>query len=276
MKTIHYISDTHWDHWIDANLPLYAQEKKFLGALPQDIKEFVSDILIVAGDLGHSNDQNVLFFEILKRYFKNIVFVTGNHDLYLIKKYGDFRFSEDRLKDLINKTSKIENVHHLDGTVVNIDGVRFGGGSIWHDDYYARKYSNLNDFQIDWIWENRISDSVLIKSRYEFDFRFHFQKEWNKFKNIIDDSDILVSHYPPMTRENVQPQWKDDPLTYLFLFNPELLDGFDISGKTWIYGHQHTQTVWQDRGCTFVSNPLGYPGENLEFLNQIKIGKFEI
>tara|TARA_B100001063_G_C16244804_1_gene302464 strand:- start:21 stop:227 length:207 start_codon:yes stop_codon:yes gene_type:complete len=68
--------------------------------------------LIIAGDLGHDNEQNIKMLKILKEYYNHIICVLGNHDYYLMGKTNKKLFK--------NSFERVENMRELinskDGT----------------------------------------------------------------------------------------------------------------------------------------------------------------
>jgi predicted phosphodiesterase len=77
---IGYISDLHIDFYVAFNKSHLL--KKFIESLNPEFY----DLLIIAGDIGHYNQQNILFLNYFKEYSNKIIAVIGNHDLYLPTK----------------------------------------------------------------------------------------------------------------------------------------------------------------------------------------------
>ncbi|MBT2292076.1 metallophosphoesterase [Paenibacillus albidus] len=80
------ISDVHLDFWVDNSsnqLKLSNRLDQFVASL---VPEFPAKTLIIAGDLGHYNKQNLMLLTKLKMYYSRILLVAGNHDYYLISK----------------------------------------------------------------------------------------------------------------------------------------------------------------------------------------------
>lgn len=80
---IDILSDLHFDNYFynkyskDDVIKFYSQIIDFKNC---------GDVLVIAGDLGHNNHQNIKILKILKEFYKNIVCVLGNHDYYLVNK----------------------------------------------------------------------------------------------------------------------------------------------------------------------------------------------
>ena len=80
---IDILSDVHFDNYFygkytnDDVIKFYSQIIDFNNC---------GDVLVIAGDIGHNNSQNIKILKLLKQYYKNIICVLGNHDFYLLGK----------------------------------------------------------------------------------------------------------------------------------------------------------------------------------------------
>ena len=110
---IDILSDLHFDNYFynkyskDDVIKFYSQIIDFKNC---------GDVLVIAGDLGHNNHQNIKILKILKEFYKNIVCVLGNHDYYLNGKENKslFKGSFERvsnMRELINKEDNIYEDH---------------------------------------------------------------------------------------------------------------------------------------------------------------------
>lgn len=264
MTAFDFISDVHWDFWVNVQHPEYTQIKKFKKLFDKIFPEKRSDTLLIAGDIGHYNEQNELVFKLLKEYYKHIVWTHGNHDLYLVsknqmKKYNYDSFS--KLNEMIELSSKIDGVHYLDGDMVKIDGVLIGGGSGWYDFQYGVQVHNQTIQQIEELWEYYMNDSRLIKIPNSvtgmLDNGKYFQEQYNKLKKIHKWCDIIISHIGP-DWSKVLPKYNHPSTAFYYFEGQNLLANLDKS--TWIYGHTHDPYEYIHKsGCHLICNPLGYP-----------------
>ena len=123
---IGYISDLHIDFFVsqkDRN----RLQKPIGNYITQIMKPEKSDVLILAGDLSHYNQQLFELLEQLKEYTNDIFVVHGNHDLYLVSNSQRDRYnlqSENRLKEIQEYCDNDPRLHYLDGNVVNINGIK--------------------------------------------------------------------------------------------------------------------------------------------------------
>jgi len=268
---IDVLSDLHIDNWQntlrglnDANIDFFIESY----IKPQ------SDYIVIAGDLGNRASSSLYILSMLKKHYKRIIVTLGNHDFYrtsdsekkLFKTYKD---KYNYLKEEIPKLG----IDLLDGNVVEIDGVKFGGACGWYDfKYTAQKreyltdyiiYKNFVDFMSDsWavfdIDRTQELDVVLVKALNEN----LFNAEYKKLEKVIKKCDVMVTHINPTIEESsINPKWRNDMLTNCFCFDGSKLLK-KTTAKTWIYGHTHESYDYQYENVYLACNPLGYPFEN--------------
>jgi predicted phosphodiesterase len=256
MASFDLISDTHLDLWIkpDSN-PKSHQSKidKFIdGLIPAE----PSEVLVIAGDLGHYNKQNVLMLMSLKRVYSHILFVFGNHDLYLVSGKVREKYaynSLNRRAEMKTLAGEVDGVICLDGTSITLDGVTFGGTGMWYDFSYGLHELHMHIDHIRRVWKSSMNDSRLIHTLPSF------EEELTKLESIFEASDVIVTHVGPdwskLTGKN-----RYDPLTSFYYFDGSSLLS-RAQGKTWCFGHTHDHYSYEKNGCYLVNNALGYPGE---------------
>ena len=274
-----FISDVHLDFWVDELNP---QKEKFKKEIAKFIKEILkpktSNILILAGDQGHYfNQDSELLIQLLK-YYKHIVLVAGNHDMYLLgnrqKKKYQFE-SENRLLEMRRFCSEHDGLHYLNGNTIVIDGIRISGTGMWHDESYGESIG-VTAGEIRENWKNIMNDANLIysdgKDTYtiplaysghvkvpSFDPVAHFKKEQLKLKDI-HDSHIIVTHYGPKVPMNLPDEYKTYITSYFYFDGQSDIER--ISPKYWVHGHTHSEIDEVYNDTNIICNPLGYPSEN--------------
>ncbi len=249
---IGFKSDIHLDYWIE-------DENEIASFVKEVLKPQFSDVLILAGDIGHFNRQNLILFDELSKYSK--VFVTyGNHDMYLFddKERERYRFSKNRIKELKECIEKRENVYFFDGDIFDFEGVSFLGFPGWYDFSYALKYG-ISYEKTEKMWEVYLNDARKIHPKPICENLSLLYKE--KVKDKIKKSDIVFSHVPP-----VYIKCKNDVIidSFYSFYGYDLLD-FPL--KYWIFGHCHKPMDFFEEMVRFVSSPLGTQG---------RVGKKEI
>ena len=184
------------------------------------------------------------------------------------------------------------SVEFLDGNVVEVDGVKIGGTSMWYDYSYGKKISNMTDDDMLQKWKTTMNDANLIKgddhlglnesygmynygntTRYSFDPLVFFEKEKEKMLKIIEDCDIFVSHIGPVVPPNIRPEYQN-VVTGFYYFDGERYLWADKAPKLWIFGHTHDKYMWKVNDTVLACNPLGYKSEQTE--NEIDVIDMEL
>ncbi len=231
----------------------------------------LGDVLIIAGDIGHYEQQDKELLRQLKEVYKEIIIVHGNHDLYLVsdsqrKKY---EYESTQRLDELRVSCEELGIHYLEGNVITIDGIRFGGTSGWynlptHEDMKHWRFA-LNDSNL--IYDGypiQMAYSYQRNTRPDWDTQAYYLEQLQKMKDIAKEGcDVLVNHVsqviPP--DEVIPRQYRGDPGNIFYY-----VDNFDIvkeSGtKFYLYGHTHDVHKWEKDGIEMRCNPFGYPMES--------------
>ena len=277
--SIDILSDLHIDFYFSLfNKTIKEEKLKSIFDpifLPNGKKE-ASDVLVIAGDIGHYNSQNIQMLKIFKKlYYKYIVCVLGNHDYYLLNKEDRIIYDKDsfnranEMKELINSE---ENIFCLDGDVVEIEGIKFGGAMGWYSNAYLKAYyprSADNTYSINNMWRNCSNDARFIKGIENYNDLYKI--EYQKLQNIHDKCDIMISHInPSFQHQHINSAYTNQQSNSFFTFNGHRL--FSKNIKYWIFGHTHDAIEYDLYDIKCICNPMGYPNEN----NCIKIKTIEI
>lgn len=79
--SVSILSDLHLDSHFPSSGITEAMVRKLFDPIFTPNGVDAADVLIIAGDLGHDNDQNITIIRVLREiYFKHIICVLGNHD----------------------------------------------------------------------------------------------------------------------------------------------------------------------------------------------------
>ncbi|MFC6652697.1 metallophosphoesterase family protein [Paenibacillus rhizoplanae] len=221
----------------------------------------ISQVLVIAGDLGHLNKQNYELLLAFKRYYAHILVVAGNHDYYLVNSKERYKLqtSMNRWSEMKALGGSIEGVHFLEGDCFEWDGVWYGGIGIWYDFAYGiQVLGHSLSYMLD-IWANQMNDRnyTIGSPRRPVEF-FWEQKE--KLDRIIHDSDVIITHVSP-DWSHISDEQTHDPISRCYYFDGSGYLGH-IGGKVWCSGHVHLNHSYMSNGCLFVNNALGYPAEN--------------
>lgn len=260
---ISYVSDLHADFYIpQLNREVKGYDISIKSYVEKILVPKPSDILIVAGDLGHYNHQNIDVLNELKNHYGNIVITSGNHEMYLVssnqmKKYQwNFKNRLQELKQLCYENDIVV----LDGTTTEINNVIIGGCSLWY---------NIPDTESMRLWTDYYNDSRLITEAYPFSMAYtsrkittfnsnkYYKEEVEKMEGI-GKCDIFVSHVLPI----IQPYTSSyDPDYDIFYYSDteHVLD--KLGAKHCVYGHSHEARIFDHGGKTFYNSAIGYPSE---------------
>lgn len=199
------------------------------------IDERKVDVLIMAGDVaGHSGVAYALAR--FRERFDDVLYVPGNHEFY--------GTSFVNLRDTLAKIAA-PGLHLLDNGVVEIQGHRFVGSTLWFPDDPLSAYycSRLNDF-------HRIEDfaeTVYEENRRSVEF---LQKHVMK-------GDIVITHHLP-SGQSVADRFRSNPLNRFFLCEMDELI-LDREPRLWIHGHSHDSCDYTLGTTRVICNPFGYP-----------------
>jgi len=134
---------------------------------------------------------------------------------------------------------------------VVIDGVRFGGTTLWFpDDPENEHFAHLlNDFsQIRgfrrWVYEDNARAVQFLEAR-------------------AASLDVVVTHHLP-ARGSLHPWYADSPLNRFFLCDVGAILA-EAQPQLWIHGHTHGSCDYLLGQTRVLCNPAGYNRENVSF-----------
>ena len=277
--TIDILSDLHLDQYFNKdNISIDAVTSIFKPIFTNNSQREPADILVIAGDIGHFNIQNIEILKIFqKEYYKYIVCVLGNHEYYLIDNeqkeiYNNNSFNKIKhMQELINTNT---NMYCLDGNIIEIEGIKFGGCNSWYDSSYANYYyPTLSNTDINTKWNTSSNDSKYIYGIKNFEDIKKLELE--KIKCIYKKCDIMITHVnPSFKHEHINSAYENNILNTFFTSDcSEFLK--DGSMKYWIFGHAHDVIEYNLHNVKCICNPMGYPTES-EYGDWVWIKSIEI
>lgn len=286
---IHYLSDIHIDHFVrETSNPRqiqrqlddffrYSKIDKLL-----ELPDLERNIFIIPGDLSNYNSVAKHFLLRLKEYFKYIIIVPGNHDMYLCSSSQASKYnfqSQNRIQDM-KEFCKNNNIYYLDGDIVEIEGKKFAGLGMFWDKWYYNKLEKreASDNEVLNFYDNYMNDSKFIMNGHKpmkiplayggsflktsFNALEFFECEYQKLQrfNDFDDIDVMITHYVPTIPFGIKTKYAMERGTTFYMFNGEK-DIERISPKVWLFGHMHDKFDFIHKDVRFLCNPSGYPGE---------------
>lgn len=230
---------------------------EFTNYLPAHLDPVGEDLVVLAGDIGVGIDG----IEWAKAAFagRRVIYVLGNHEYY--------RHDWNELLVRARKAAQGSNVTFLENDVLDIDGVRILGCTLWTD-FKARgaeRYEksaelarrSMNDYLAitNLAQKRRVILPIDVAERCEDSYWWLQQKIQRSEQPLL-----VITHHAP-TMHGINPRFAHDPL------NPAFHNAFDElvvpPVVAWIYGHNHYNVDHVVNGVRLISNQRGYPNEKL-------------
>jgi predicted phosphodiesterase len=225
----------------DIHLDFYEPDSVFV-VLDREIP-YVKDVdgIIIAGDLWEWRNAIPSVIEYFSDMYDNFIYVTGNHDYWgSTKEHVDEQYTE--LSD------KISNFHFLNKSSVEINGIKFSGGTLWYPISQSKDFMfHFSDFHHvyhlkDWV-EREFNDTLQ-----------YFHKE---------DPDVVITHHMPIL--DATPERFEGSELNCFFCTDCTKDIKKLKNlKAWVCGHTHDPYFGEVDGKKIVINPLGYPNEDCD------------
>jgi hypothetical protein len=239
---IQYASDLHLEHFDKVAF--------------QPILKPVAPVLALVGDLGQPGRRAYRdLMHYCSRNWAKVFVVAGNHELYHYEKSADQLLAECKVI-----TNEFSNVHFMDRTRIEYDGVTFLGATLWtnltdHEDI-AEKY--MNDFRrIHHIDGRRIVPADV--TAWHIRDRKWIQSELETCKNPT----VILTHHLP-ARDLIAEKYRGHMLNPCFA--TDCTEFIRPGVAAIIAGHTHSarRVSWVTSDLSLVAgcvNPRGYPGE---------------
>lgn len=229
------VSDLHLDIW---------------GINPNQFSDYLvqskgADTLIIAGDSYNGRGKEKFLLSALSRYYKTIITVDGNHELY----------GEESLEEKGNYTFLLHDNGNHTTVAVTPYWTDFGGMDPSVVDNCSK---NISDFKL---------------SEYATPVAYDTLNSLAKEFLIRSKADVWVTHWSPFV-QSIHPKHAGSPLNPYFANDHEqwFNDYVNHKPKLVIHGHTHSKLDYMMGGTRVVCNPLGYPGENF---TQVNIGNYQ-
>ncbi len=233
------ISDLHLDINRGFKLQEMANEKEQVLVIAGDICPFIYK------DKTRHSPTFFRFLSEMKKRFKDILWVPGNHEFY-----GSC---------LYNSPEKVTP------SEIFIEGNRIIRATLWSDfekespiSMIDCKYS-INDFRR--IYKNKRRETIGPKELLE-EHKKHkafIQKQLNN--GAKTNKRIVITHHVPSYR-SIASQYSTSKTTGSFVSDlPSLVEQSDV----WIHGHTHSFTRYLLGNCDVICNTVGYHWENSGF-----------
>ncbi|PCI42375.1 MAG: metallophosphoesterase [Moraxellaceae bacterium] len=235
---VYALSDIHVD---------YKENKRWLFSLSNP--EYRNDVLILAGDLTDDLELLEECFHFLAETFKQVLYVPGNHELWVKRNPGITSMEKVGLiGDLAAKCSISTEVFHI-GSLSIVPLLS------WYDFSFGEPNEKLTQNWVDFRackWPAGMDELALTQ---------HFLKQ-NTQLEITNETVISFSHFMP--RIDLMPSYIPEAFHYLHpVMGSELLEEQirQLKPQIHVYGHSHVNRQITLDGIEYVNNAFGYPSE---------------
>lgn len=233
------LSDIHLD---------YPENKKWLSQL--SLADYQRDVLILAGDVTDNLLLLEYCFNQLSSKFKAVLFVPGNHELWVIRDNLSTSFEKyQKICELANQYSIHLRAHHMNSlSIVPLLS--------WYDFSFGEPNSQLKSTWMDFracAWPEELQMPEIT----------HYFLDKNKgFLTTANQTVISFSHFLP--RIDLMPNFIPQSMRYLYpVLGSTLLEKQIriLNPQIHIYGHSHVNRQVDIDGIQYINNAYGYPSE---------------
>ena len=246
------LSDLHIEMMMNSDeIATVDSKRQFLKRKVEEIKESSkgSELIVVAGDISHSNTISYLFLKELSLYWEYVLVIPGNHDIQ------DKRRVVERYEELMNALAEVENIVFLFDKVnlFEYKGFKFAGTFMTY---------NLNDMKDFKEWKYKLSDSSEITRKLIMERN---KKEVEYYLDNINKVDMFISHVPIVNLDG------DNATPNLFLN----VDVLPVKGVLYVSGHTHKQKNSIDWESPYdaLNVSYGYPSEHGDLVTSVHMSK---
>lgn len=250
MPRFYYMSDLHLEFGMGK--PMMIEGENLILAGDITVLRCLNPFMTDAGNTKIRDRTHVFFDQMLKN-FKNVFYLTGNHESYNFNIDLEAEYIAKYLPGVIH----VNNSSHIvdDETVLM-------GGTLWTDMnkgnsttmWYVEQ--GMNDFRIIYKGENKTWTAEDARQKHLQTMEFLT----NELKLYKDKKVIVATHHVPSARLVNPNHVRSIELNHGYYTNLEdfILDHPQISH--WIAGHTHVQGFFDIGGTKLVSNAKGYEG----------------
>lgn len=255
--TIYIVSDLHTERMGSATW-----EQTVIDSISRPFQEDNrgQNILLLAGDIGDPLASSIRYNHVLStasNAYDKVFVVSGNHEYYSTSAMHmmDSQITciqamtevEEKIRDIC---SHYPNVSYLQKDVVEYEGIRFLGCTLWTSAFpWLSHYINDNRMI------HGFNDRELQRLHDDHVTWLQDKLEKTSLPNVV------VTHHLP-TYRMISEKFSSSILNPLFASNSDWLMAH---ATLWACGHSHGKKQVKVRGCQCILNPLGYPIEKTGF-----------
>jgi len=235
------ISDIHID---------YKVNKKWIDDLSR--QDYINDILIIAGDITSDIKLLEYVFKELKRCFSEVLYVPGNHDLWVL---------DDPKLTSIGKFYKIIEIAENNGVITkpytykNLSIVPIFG---WYDYSFQKKTPNISKVWMDYSacrWPDNFNESDVCDFFTEFNINNG---------NMMVKNDLIISYSHFLPRIDIMPFFIPPKYREIYcVLGSSIIESQirNLKSNIHVYGHSHVNLRDFRDSTLYINNAYGYPYE---------------
>lgn len=233
------ISDIHID---------YAENRHWITNLSKI--EYKRDILLLAGDISDDASLVAKAFTELKSCFKEVLFVPGNHDLWVLR---DKNLTSPDKFELLKTIADTHGVHMKPYTCGSLSVVPLFA---WYDYTFGQPSNNIIKTWMDYYackWPQGYNEKVITE---------YFLEMNEPNLGIKNEMVISFSHFLP--RIDVMPVFIPPSKRELYpVLGSDLLDRqvSRLGANIHVFGHSHVNINVVKENVLYINNAYGYPHE---------------
>lgn len=243
----------------------------------RDFQHEGEDILLLCGDIG-INDQGMKFANKVARIFDiPVLMIAGNHEFYQNWKSRDHTWENtlDNLRKAAGHTSKVVKgeTTYLEDTVVEYEGVRFIGATLWtdmklygDDPMVAWKVSRaLNDYRVIISEEDPLCPMTLTTDQTVYRHGVSRQFIETELAKPFEGPTVVMTHHTP-SQLSIPEHYREDKVSAGYTSRLEsVIEQYQPT--VWCHGHTHTSFDYKIGETRVICNPRGYAeiDPNLDF-----------
>lgn len=233
------VSDLHIDYQINAQ---WVDNLSYF--------DYQDDILILAGDVTDNIQLLEQAFSSLKRKFKQVHYLPGNHDLWII------RSTQQDSIDKFNAVYALAADHGIITQAYEDDKLAIIPLLGWYDFSFGALDKGIQEKWMDFL-ACKWPESSNIQEITQF-----FLEKNEPLKEISNKNVITFSHFLP--RIDVMPNYIPNRYNkYHAVLGSNLIEKQvrTIKPQFHIYGHSHINQEINLEGICYINNAFGYPTE---------------
>jgi predicted phosphodiesterase len=234
------LSDIHVD---------YDSNARWLSKL--SASDYQDDVLILAGDISDIPSLLEYCFKTLTRRFGQVLYVPGNHDLWVLRSQKEkTSFEKHKLVCALAESYNVlmKPFHRGTLSVIPLQG--------WYDYSFGVPSDELRKVWMDYracVWPDGVGMADITRQ---------FTDANEPWLETVNDTVISFSHFLP--RIDLLPAGVPDSVKMLFPIMGSVVLEKQIrrlKSKIHVYGHSHLNRRVDIDGVSYINNALGYPHE---------------